>query len=192
MELIYATMYTMIKEKILDALNQKLDRTNEGVQHTNLYIYNPLLNHNNKEVGKNVMIKKGLRYDECTDDVIYANEFKDYNIDDDVLYVHPYNMHNLLKSIYPDITDRDTFINKVKTSTLFGKVVNMEYLKRMSSKSASDDPNNFNNVSIPFNRSFYEQYKVFALDEDGNMTVRFMYIDFKDIMKRPEEENISD
>ena len=68
----------------------------------------------------------------------------------------------------------------------------MEYLKRMSSKSASDDPNNFNNVSIPFNRSFYEQYKVFVLDEDGNMTVRFMYVDFKDIMKRPEEENISD
>lgn len=192
MELIYATMYTMIKEKILDALNQKLDRTNEGVQHTNLYIYNPLLNHNNKEVGKNVMIKKGLRFDECTDDVIYADEFKDYNIDDDVLYVHPYNMHNLLKSIYPEITDRNTFIDKVKTSTLFGKVVNMEYLKKMSSKSASDDPNNFNNVSIPFNRSFYEQYKVFALDEDGNMTVRFMYVDFKDIMKRPEEENISD
>ena len=192
MELIYATMYTMIKEKILDALNQKLDRTNEGVQHTNLYIYNPLLNHNNKEVGKNVMIKKGLRYDECTDDVIYADEFKDYNIDDDVLYVHPYNMHNLLKSIYPEITDRNTFIDKVKTSTLFGKVVNMEYLKRMSSKSASDNPNNFNNVSIPFNRSFYEQYKVFALDEDGNMTVRFMYVDFKDIMKRSEEENISD
>lgn len=192
MELIYATMYTMIKEKILDALNQKLDRTNEGVQHTNLYIYNPLLNHNNKEVGKNVMIKKGLRYDECTDDVIYADEFKDYNIDDDVLYVHPYNMHNLLKSIYPEITDRDTFIDKVKTSTLFGKVVNMEYLKKMSSKSASDDSNNFNNVSIPFNRSFYEQYKVFALDEDGNMTVRFMYVDFKDIMKRSEEENISD
>ena len=192
MELIYATMYTMIKEKILDALNQKLDRTNKGVQHTNLYIYNPLLNHNNKEVGKNVMIKKGLRFDECTDDVIYANEFKDYNIDDDVLYVHPYNMHNLLKSIYPEITDRYTFIDKVKTSTLFGKVVNMEYLKRMSSKSASDDPNNFNNVSIPFNRSFYEQYKVFVLDEDGNMTVRFMYVDFKDIMKRSEEENISD
>ena len=192
MELIYATMYTMIKEKILNALNQKLDRTNKGVQHTNLYIYNPLLNHNNKEVGKNVMIKKGLRFDECTDDVIYADEFKDYNIDDDVLYVHPYNMHNLLKSIYPEITDRNTFINKVKTSTLLGKVVNMEYLKRMSSKSASDDPNNFNNVSIPFNRSFYEQYKVFVLDEDGNMTVRFMYVDFKDIMKRPEEENISD
>ena len=192
MELIYATMYTMIKEKILDALNQKLDRTNGGVQHTNLYIYNPLLNHNNKEVGKNVMIKKGLRFDECTDDVIYADEFKDYNIDDDVLYVHPYNMHNLLKSIYPEITDRNTFINKVKTSTLLGKVVNMEYLKRMSSKSASDDPNNFNNVSIPFNRSFYEQYKVFVLDEDGNMTVRFMYVDFKDIMKRSEEENISD
>lgn len=192
MELIYATMYTMIKEKILDALNQKLNRTNKGVQHTNLYIYNPLLNHNNKEVGKNVMIKKGLRFDECTDDVIYADEFKDYNIDDDVLYVHPYNMHNLLKSIYPEITDRNTFIDKVKTSTLFGKVVNMEYLKKMSSKSASDDPNNFNNVSIPFNRSFYEQYKVFALDEDGNMTVRFMYVDFKDIMKRPEEKNISD
>lgn len=192
MELIYATMYTMIKEKILDALNQKLNRNNKGVQHTNLYIYNPLLNHNNKEVGKNVMIKKGLRFDECTDDVIYADEFKDYNIDDDVLYVHPYNMHNLLKSIYPEITDRNTFIDKVKTSTLFGKVVNMEYLKRMSSKSASDDPNNFNNVSIPFNRSFYEQYKVFALDEDGNMTVRFMYVDFKDIMKRSEKENISD
>ena len=192
MELIYATMYTMIKEKILDALNQKLNRTDEGVQHTNLYIYNPLLNHNNKEVGKNVMIKKGLRFDECTDDVIHADEFEDYNIDDDVLYVHPYNMHNLLKSIYPEITDRNTFINKVKTSTLFGKVVDMEYLKKMSSKSASEDPNDFNNVSIPFNRSFYEQYKVFALDEDGNMTVRFMYVDFKDIMKRSEEENISD
>ena len=192
MELIYATMYTMIKEKILDTLNQKLDRTNKGVQHTNLYIYNPLLNHNNKEVGKNVMIKKGLRYDECTDDVIYADEFKAYNIDDDVLYVHPYNMHNLLKSIYPEITDRNTFIDKVKTSTLLGKVVNMKYLKRMSSKSASDDPNNFNNVSIPFNRSFYEQYKVFALDEDGNMTVRFMYVDFKDIMKRKNESSISD
>ncbi len=41
---------------------------------TNLYIYNPLLNHNNKDVGKNVMIKKGLRYDECTDDVIYAEQ----------------------------------------------------------------------------------------------------------------------
>lgn len=192
MELIYATMYTMIKEKILDALNQKIDRTDEGVQHTNLYIYNPLLNHNNKEVGKNVMIKKGLRFDECTDAVIYADEFEDYNIDDDVLYVHPYNMHNLLKSIYPEITDRNTFIDKVKTSTLFGKVVDMEYLKKMSSKSASEDPNDFNNVSIPFNRSFYEQYKVFALDEDGNMTVRFMYVDFKDIMKRSEEENISD
>ena len=192
MELIYATMYTMIKEKILDALNQKLNRTDEGVQHTNLYIYNPLLNHNNKEVGKNVMIKKGLRFDECTDDVIHADEFEDYNIDDDVLYVHPYNMHNLLKSIYPEITDRNTFIDKVKTSTLFGKVVDMEYLKKMSSKSASEDPNDFNNVSIPFNRSFYEQYKVFALDEDGNMTVRFMYIDFKDIMKRKNESSISD
>lgn len=192
MELIYATMYTMIKEKILDALNQKLNRADEGIQHTNLYIYNPLLNHNNKEVGKNVMIKKGLRFDECTDDVIYADEFEDYNIDDDVLYVHPYNMHNLLKSIYPEITDRNTFIDKVKTSTLFGKVVNMEYLKKMSSKSASEDPNDFNNVSIPFNRSFYEQYKIFALDEYGNMTVRFMYVDFKDIMKHSEEENISD
>ena len=193
MELIYATMYTMIKEKILGVLNQKLDRNTDATQRTNLYIYNPLLNYNNKEVGKNVMIKKGLRYDECTDDVIYANEFKDYNIDDDVLYVHPYNMHNLLKLIFPDeITDRDAFINKIKTSTLFGKVVDMEYLKRMSTKSASGNNDDFLNVSIPFNRTFYEQYKVFALDEDGNMTVRFMYVDFKDIMKRTEDESIDD
>lgn len=188
MELIYAAMYTIIKERILKALSQTLDRGTPDTQHTNLYIYNPLLNHNNKEVGKNVMIKKGLRFDECTDDVIYADEFEKYNIDDDVLYVHPYNMHNLLKSIYPEITDRDSFIDKIKTSTLFGKVVNMEYLKRMSSKSASENPNDFNNVSIPFNRSFYEQYKVFTLDENGNMTVRFMYVDFKDIMKRKEDE----
>ena len=187
MELIYAAMYTIIKERILKALSQTLDRGTSDTQHTNLYIYNPLLNHNNKEVGKNVMIKKGLRFDECTDDVIYADEFEKYNIDDDVLYVHPYNMHNLLKSIYPEITNRDSFIDKIKTSTLFGKVVNMEYLKRMSSKSASENPNDFNNVSIPFNRSFYEQYKVFALDENGNMTVRFMYVDFKDIMKQEDE-----
>lgn len=191
MELIYAAMYTIIKERILEALSHTLDRDNKGTQYTNLYIYNPLLNHNNKEVGKNVMIKKGLRFDECTDDVIYADEFEEYNIDD-VLYVHPYNMHNLLKSIYPEITDRAAFINKIKTSTLFGKVVNMEYLKKMSSKSASEDPNAFNNVSIPFNRSFYEQYKVFVLDENGNMTVRFMYVDFKDIMKRSKDEIIDD
>ena len=87
MELIYAAMYTMIKEKILDVLNQKLDRTVDDVQHTDLYIYNPLLNYNNTEVGKNVMTKRGLRYDECTDAVIYANEFNEYDIDDDVLYV---------------------------------------------------------------------------------------------------------
>lgn len=192
MELIYAAMYTIIKERILNALSHTLDRNNKGTQYTDLYIYNPLLNHNNKEVGKNVMIKKGLRYDECTDDVIYADEFDKYNIDDDVLYVHPYNMHNLLKSIYPDIIDRGTFIKKIKTSTLFGKVVNMEYLKKMSSKSASEDPNAFNNVSIPFNRSFYEQYKVFTLDENGNMTVRFMYVDFKDIMKREEDKTSID
>ena len=68
MELIYATMYTFIKERILDALSQTLDRDDEDIQHTDLYIYNPLLNYNNKEVGKNVMIKKGLRYDECTDE----------------------------------------------------------------------------------------------------------------------------
>lgn len=191
MELIYAAMYTIIKNRILGALSQTLDRSVLTPQHTNLYIYNPLLNHNNKEVGKNVMIKKGLRYDECTDDVIYANEFDKYNIDDNVLYVHPYNMHNLLKLIYPDeITDRPSFIDKIKTSTLFGKVVDMQYLKRMASVSAKDD--NFGNVSIPFNRTFYEQYKVFALDDDGNMTVRFMYVDFKDIMKREDEDNISD
>lgn len=192
MELIYAAMYTIIKERILKALSHTLDRNNKGTQYTDLYIYNPLLNHNNKEVGKNVMIKKGLRFDECTDDVIYADEFEEYNIDDDVLYVHPYNMHNLLKSIYPEITDRDSFIDKIKTSTLFGKVVNMEYLKRMSSKSASADKDAFNNVSIPFNRSFYEQYKIFALDENGNMTVRFMYVDFKDIMKQEDETSIDD
>lgn len=190
MELIYAAMYTMIKEKILDALNQKLDRTVNDVQHTDLYIYNPLLNYNSTEVGKNVMIKKGLRYDECTDAVIYANEFNEYDIDDDVLYVHPYNMHNLLKLIYPDqITDRGSFIGKIKTSTLFGKVVDMEYLKKMASISASGKDTDFGKVSIPFDRTFYEQYKVFALDEDGNMTVRFMYVDFKDIMKHPDDES---
>ena len=193
MELIYAAMYTMIKEKILDALNQKLNRTIDDVQHTDLYIYNPLLNYNSTEVGKNVMIKKGLRYDECTDAVIYANEFNEYDIDDDVLYVHPYNMHNLLKLIYPDqITDRGSFINKVKTSTLFGKVVDMEYLKKMASISASGKDTDFDKVSIPFDRTFYEQYKVFALDEDGNMTVRFMYVDFKDIMKQSETDDIND
>lgn len=194
MELIYATMYTIIKERILNALSQTLDRGNKGIQHTDLYIYNPLLNHNNKEVGRNVMIKKGLRYDECTDDVIYADEFEKYNIDDDVLYVHPYNMHNLLKIIYPDeITDKHSFIGKIKTSTLYGKVVDMTYLKKMSTISASGDEGDFGKVSIPFNRSFYEQYKVFELDEDGNMTVRFMYVDFKDIMKQPEDkEDIDD
>lgn len=193
MELIYATMYTIIKERILNALSQTLDRDSKDIQHTDLYLYHPLLNHNNKEVGKNVMIKKGLRYDECTDDVIYADEFKEYNIDDDVLYVHPYNMHNLLKIIYPDqITDRTSFIDKIKTSTLFGKVVDMEYLKRMSSISASGKYDDFGNVSIPFNRTFYEQYKVFELDEDGNMTVRFMYVDFKDIMKQSKDEVIDD
>ena len=193
MELIFATTYNIIKEKILDALNQKLDRTDKGVQHTNLYIYNPVLNYNNKEVGKNVMIKKGLRYDECTDDVIYADEFNEYDIDDDVLYVHPYNMHNLLKLIYPGgITDRGSFIGKIKTSTLFGKVVDMEYLKRMASVSASGKPEDFAKVSIPFDRTFYEQYKVFTLDDNGNMTVRFMYVDFKDIMKQSKEENIND
>lgn len=192
MELIYAAMYTIIKEKILDALNHTLDRSNKDIQYTDLYIYNPVLNYNNKEVGNNVMIKKGLRYDECTDDVIYANEFKEYNIDDDVLYVHPYNMHNLLKKIYPEITDRTSFINKIKTSTLYGKVVDMEYLKRMASVSASEKDEDFKNVSISFNRTFYEQYKVFELDENGNMTVRFMYVDFKDIMKLHEEESIND
>ena len=193
MELIYAAMYTMIKEKILDALNQKLNRTVDDVQHTDLYIYNPLLNYNSTEVGKNVMIKKGLRYDECTDGVIYADEFNEYYIDDDVLYVHPYNMHNLLKLIYPDqITDKDSFIDKIKTSTLFGKVVDMEYLKKMASISASGERDKFGKVSIPFDRTFYEQYKVFALDEDGNMTVRFMYVDFKDIMKQSETDDIND
>ena len=193
MELIYAAMYTMIKEKILDALNQKLDRVVDDVQHTDLYIYNPLLNYNSTEVGKNVMIKKGLRYDECTDAVIYADEFNEYDIDDDVLYVHPYNMHNLLKLIYPDqITNRGSFIDKIKTSTLFGKVVDMEYLKKMASISASGEDTNFGKVSIPFDRTFYEQYKVFALDEDGNMTVRFMYVDFKDIMKQSETDDIND
>ena len=192
MELIYAAIYNIIKEKILDALNHTLNRSNKDIQYTDLYIYNPVLNYNNKEVGNNVMIKKGLRYDECTDDVIYANEFKEYNIDDDVLYVHPYNMHNLLKKIYPEITDRTSFINKIKTSTLYGKVVDMEYLKRMASVSASEKNEDFRNVSIPFNRTFYEQYKVFELDENGNMTVRFMYVDFKDIMKLHEEESIND
>lgn len=193
MELIYATMYTIIKERILNALSQTLDRDSKDIQHTDLYLYHPLLNHNNKEVGKNVMIKKGLRYDECTDDVIYADEFKEYNIDDDVLYVHPYNMHNLLKIIYPDeITDRASFVDKIKTSTLYGKVVDKKYLERMSSISASKNPDDFGNVSIPFNRTFYEQYKVFELDEDGNMTVRFMYVDFKDIMKQSKDEVIDD
>ena len=193
MELIYAAMYTMIKEKILDALNQKLNRAIDDVQYTDLYIYNPLLNYNSTEVGKNVMIKKGLRYDECTDAVIYADEFNEYDIDDDVLYVHPYNMHNLLKLIYPDqITDRSSFTNKIKTSTLFGKVVDMEYLKKMASISASGKDTDFGKVSIPFDRTFYEQYKVFALDEDGNMTVRFMYVDFKDIMKQSETDDIND
>ena len=139
------------------------------------------------------MIKKGLRYDECTDAVIYAKEFNEYDIDDDVLYVHPYNMHNLLKLIYPDqITDRSSFTNKIKTSTLFGKVVDMEYLKKMASISASGKDTDFGKVSIPFDRTFYEQYKVFALDEDGNMTVRFMYVDFKDIMKQSETDDIND
>ena len=102
-------------------------------------------------------------------------------------------MHNLLKLIYPDqITDRDSFIGKIKTSTLFGKVVDMEYLKKMASISASGKDNDFGAISIPFDRTFYEQYKVFALDEDGNMTVRFMYVDFKDIMKQSETDDIND
>lgn len=207
MELVYAVIYETIKKKILDKLSQKLNRSDQTTeQHSELYLYHPLLNYNKTDVGRNVMIKKGLRYDECTDDVIYADEFKDeegnvnYNIDDDVLYVHPYNMHNLLELIYgenyiesADSSEaREEFMSYIETSTLYGKVVDMTYLKRMSSISASGEEADFGKVSIPFNRSFYEQYKVFELDDDGQMTVRFMYVDFKDIMKKDGEDDITD
>lgn len=207
MEVLYAVIYETIKKKILNNLSQKLDRSDQNTeQHSELYLYHPLLNHNKTEVGRNVMIKKGLRYDECTDDVIYADEFKDeagnvnYSIDDDVLYVHPYNMHNLLKLIYgenyiesnDDLSPREEFMSYIETSTLYGKVVDMTYLKKMSSISASGEDEDFGTVSIPFNRSFYEQYKVFELDDDEQMTVRFMYVDFKDIMKKDGEDNITD
>lgn len=207
MELVYAVIYETIKKKILDKLSQKLNRIDQTTeQHSELYLYHSLLNYNRKEVGRNVMIKKGLRYDECTDDVIYADEFKDedgnvnYNIDDDVLYVHPYNMHNLLELIYGEnyiesadsSKSRQEFMSYIETATLYGKVVDMTYLKKMSNISASGKESDFGKVSIPFNRSFYEQYKVFELDEDGQMTVRFMYVDFKDIMKRENEDDITD
>ena len=201
MELVYAVIYETIKKKILDALSQKLNRSDQTTeQHSELYLYHPLLNYNRTEVGRNVMLKKGLRYDECTDDVIYADEFEGYNIDDDVLYVHPYNMHNLLELIYGEnyiesddsSLARKEFMSYIETATLYGKVVDMTYLKKMSTISASGVDSDFGKVSIPFNRSFYEQYKVFELDEDGQMTVRFMYVDFKDIMKKEGEDTITD
>ena len=188
MEMLYAAIYEKIKEKILDTLSQKYNREDSApaVQHTELYLYQPLLNYNKKEVGRNVMVKKGLRFDECTDDVIYADEFKEYDIDDDVLYVHPYNIHNLLELIYgensTELSNRKEFLDCIKTSALYGKVVDMTYLKKMSNIEADNSEEAFGNVGIPFNRSFYEQYKIFETDEDGNMTVRFMYVDFKDIM----------
>lgn len=197
MEMIYAAIYETIKEKILEALSQTYNREkNLPVQHTELYLYQPLLNYNRKEVGRNVMIKKGLRFDECTDDTIYADEFNDYAIDDDVLYVHPYNVHNLLELIYgensTELSNRDEFLKYIKTSTLYGKVVDMTYLKKMSNISASEFNNKFGKVGIPFNRSFYEQYKIFETDEDGNMTVRYLYVNFKDIMKRESDTYFTD
>ena len=36
-------------ERILNALNHTLDRSTENIQYTDLYIYNPVLNYNNKE-----------------------------------------------------------------------------------------------------------------------------------------------
>lgn len=149
-------------ERIFDIIKDSINTTYNGDYK---YNYNPILNYGSSIVGTNIMTKYEKHFGVCSDDTIYKNEFNDYEIDDNVLYIHPYNIDTLVEAINklynPDIEEGD-----LKKAELYSKVLDLDFLSKM--------------VSIYDDGTYYKQYKV-IVPENDNILVKNKFEEIVDI-----------
>ena len=161
-----------MKENVTNLFNKIFNKLSDLCGSNNVkqkYLYYPYKEYMNNNIGNNIAYKINSHYNEFTDDIYYED-----TIDDNVLYIHPYNVSNLNEGKF----DKNIFEFKV----FYGKILSTTHLSAIINKTTDDYKIIEDiNIGVDFNKRFFKQYKVIYRNPNGYNQIKFAYKQIDDI-----------